>query len=247
MRPITKIFLLLFICWSTIAIAQPRNKAAFYDDKEPPSPPSATSNLMNKYEFYAKIQDALKVRPQWKVAERSGNFVLIYKQLVSQVPTPDPYITDSLPGLAASRAQQKYPPKPYEIILKLVPSTTVEYVSFKPTSNNYSMQQQERLDALHKQYNIDNIYQDKNTYTYMTFTTEERSRLAKYLLAREYIKKIKSDIASKQGPIVNNDYFIIDYKVQIKYPEDLYRAFPSTVTGDANTIINDIKTVLSNQ
>jgi hypothetical protein len=146
---------------------QPINQATFYDDLNKPSPPSSTSNLLSKYDFYSKIRQMLP--PEWTLTERQSTMIITYYRNVVIVPDPDDSIVDADPKKEEAKAKSRYATKPYEIEIRFIPSTTPEYVPITVESET-NTHQQVKLDELYTMFDIKGIYLDEDTRLFTAFS-----------------------------------------------------------------------------
>lgn len=207
--------------------------------------------------LYVELQNIIP--KNWMVVGRDGNYV-IYTKDMPIIMTHAEY--ESIPKEEAGKekewAKKKLYPKPYEIILQLTPYPIEDYLALKKNDKitaasqpslaelgeRYQIETTSLTTQQYLEYSGDKMIADPNTGLYTATDIDEKNRLVMFSLSKE---KLLSDNNANITTTATPQFYIHGYSVTIEYNTNYYKIFPESVSHEAETIVNAVKTILINQ
>lgn len=209
-----------------------------------------TSKMLTKLELYKKLEK--KLPALWRIASRKDKpqeYYAIYKEdvWVALRGTKDAEIMES----NQQKTYRKEDARRYDILIEFEPTS---YVPSSTTSVNTGTVRKviheveaKKEDELEKQYGVASLQFDIDTRTYVALTNEERDKLSRFLLAKEFYTQ-----GGTPAPIatVANDataYYVKGYRVKMSRlcPPEEYVVFPKDAHKQADGIEEMIKKLLT--
>lgn len=215
------------------------------------------SRLLYPGGLYVELQ---KITPRnWTVVGREGNYVIYTKDnpiIMSQAEYES--IPKELKDKEETWAKKELHRKAYEIHIQLTPYPIEDYLALKK-NDKITAASQTSLTELGERYQIettslttqqyleysgDKMIADPNTGLYTATDIDEKNRLVMFSLSKE---KLLNDNNANIATTASPQFYIHDYSVTIEYNTDYYKIFPESVSQEAETIVNAVKTILINQ
>ncbi|MGB1204326.1 MAG: hypothetical protein ACPG5B_01700 [Chitinophagales bacterium] len=188
--------------------------------------------FISKYDLHALLKNDLvrKGLANWVLSERDSSFIIARKNIVVIEKMSD-FKPQSSEAANRSWAFRNFTPLPYEIKLKFTYFSTSKYIQ---EGKELFL---DKLEAIQKQYEVNNIQTSDDTGLYIANSRDEKNRLAKYFLAKAHIE---NETVESEMP----KYYVENNSVSIERNDEYFKIFPSETDTEILKIEQLIKTIL---
>jgi len=188
--------------------------------------------FINKYDLHALLKNDLarKGLVNWVLSERDSTFIIARKNVVVIEKMSD-FKPQGSEAANKSWAFRTFPPRSYEIKVKFTYFPASKYIS------EGKEKVLDELEAIEKQYQVSSIHSSDDTGLYIAHSRDEKNRLAKFFLAKNYIE---SQTVESEMP----KYYVEDNSVSIERDTEHFKIFPSEAATEILKIEQLVKTVL---